>query len=178
MEIPHPEQDKIFFSSIGNFMGGNARLIFDYAIYVKPEEYLKLSEQNKYQIARSIGTLNQKLKGSSVLLAGPGRWGTTTPSLGIPVHFSELGNMAAICEVSYKDLMPELSFGSHFFQDIVESGIFYAAIFDGYNDVLFSPEKILSQENLFDSDVIHLARTPGLTLYSDIISQKLLCFLN
>jgi hypothetical protein len=97
--------------------------------------------------------------------------------------------MAAICEVSYKQagLMPELSFGSHFFQDIVESGIFYSAIFEGDPDVSFYPERILSQENLFGDilsaekeweSVIHLARATGLTLYSDIISQKLLCFLN
>ena len=155
--------------------------------FIKPKEYLELSEQGKYQTARLIGTLNQKLKEHSVLLIGPGRWGTTTPSLGVPVHFSELCNMAAICEVSYKQagLMPELSFGSHFFQDIVESDIFYAAIFKGESDVVFYPEKILSRENLlreiFPGEkewerVIHLARTAGLTLYSDITSQQLLCF--
>ena len=186
-EIPQPAKEKLFFSTVGNFMGGNVRLMLDYVIYVKAEEYLKLFEQDKYQAARLVGMLNQKLKGSSVLLLGPGRWGTTTPSLGVPVHFSELSNMAALCEISYRqtDLMPELSFGSHFFQDIVESDIFYAAIFDGNEDVSFFPERILSEENLFGeilpsekewNRVIHLARTPGLTLYSDIISQKLLCF--
>jgi hypothetical protein len=189
LEIPRPEHDKIFFSTVGNFMGGNARLILDYVLYIRAEEYLKLPEQEKYQVARLIGMLNQKLKLSSVLLVGPGRWGTTTPSLGVPVHFSELCNMAAICEVSYKQagLMPELSFGSHFFQDIVESDIFYAAIFDGDSDVSFYPERILSQKNLFGEilpaekewgKVIHLASTACLTLYSDIMNQKLLCFLN
>jgi hypothetical protein len=189
VEIPHPEQDKIFFAATGNFMGGNVRLILDYTIYVKAEEYLRLSEQDKYKAARIIGMLNQKLKGSGVLLAGPGRWGTTTPSLGVPVHFSELNNMTAICEVSYRQagLMPELSFGSHFFQDIVESGIFYAAIFDGDPGVSFFPDRVLSRDNLLAeflptekdwSQVIHLARTAGLTLYSDIIDQRLLCFLS
>jgi hypothetical protein len=94
--------------------------------------------------------------------------------------------MAAICEVSYRQagLMPELSFGSHFFQDIVESGIFYTAVFEGEEGVSFSPEKILSQENLLGDilpdekewdTVIHLARTDGMTLFSDIRSQKVLC---
>lgn len=189
VEIPQMEQDKIFFSAIGNFMGGNTRLILDYVIYVKAKEYLKLPEQAKYQVARLVGALNQKLNGSSVLLAGPGRWGTTTPSLGVPVHFNELCNMTAICEVSYRQagLMPELSFGSHFFQDIVESDIFYAAIFDGNPDVSLYPERILYRENLLSDflpvereweHVIHLARTEGLILCSDIISQNLLCFLS
>jgi hypothetical protein len=130
--------------------------------------------------------LNKKLKGNNVLLIGPGRWGTTTPSLGVPAHFSELCNMAVLCEVSYRQagLVPELSFGSHFFQDIVESGIFYAAIFEGEEGTLFHPELILEKKNLFDrflqseekwGQVIHVAKIDNLTLYSDITSQKLLC---
>jgi hypothetical protein len=120
------------------------------------------------------------------MLIGPGRWGTTTPSLGVPVHFSELCNMTALCEVSYRQggLIPELSFGSHFFQDIVETGIFYAAIFDGEKDVSFNPKQILDRPNLLEEtlpgekewgSVVHLAQTPGLTLYSDITSQEILC---
>jgi len=186
--IPKPKKENIFFSSSGNFMGGNIRLTLDYVIFVKAEQYLALSENDKYQTARVIGMINQKLKGSSIMLIGPGRWGTTTPSLGVPVHFSELCNMACMCEVSYKQggLMPELSFGSHFFQDIVEANIFYAAIFNGENDVVFSPELILNKNNLLDqtlqltdskySQVIHLAQTKGLTLHSDITNQEIICF--
>lgn len=187
VQIPHPKKDDIFFLSTGNFMGGNARLALDYVIFIKAKEYLELTEQKKYQVARLVGTLNHKLKKYSVLLAGPGRWGTTTASLGVPVHFSELCNMKVICEISSKQagLMPELSFGSHFFQDIVESDIFYAAIFEGDADVIFRPERILDRENLLDevlpgekawSHVVHLAHTTGLTLYSDITSQNLMCF--
>jgi len=186
VNIPKPEKENIFFSSVGNFMGGNVRLPLDYVIFVKAKEYLALVERDKYQAARLIGMLNQKLKGSNILLIGPGRWGTTTPSLGVPVHFSELCNMTVLCEVSYHqaDLVPELSFGSHFFQDIVESGIFYAAIFEGEADVVFNPEQILNRENALEellpeekgwSQVIHLARTDGLVLYSDITSQEILC---
>jgi hypothetical protein len=186
VSIPKLEVKDIFFSSTGNFMGGNVRLPLDHVMFVKAEEYLAIPDREKYQIARIIGALNQKLKDSNVMLIGPGRWGTTTPSLGVPVHFSELCNVAALCEVSYSKagLMPELSFGSHFFQDIVESGIFYAAIFDGEADAVFRPERILGTQNLLAemmpkeeawAGVLHLAQTPGLTLYSDISSQKVLC---
>jgi ATP-dependent protease HslVU (ClpYQ) ATPase subunit len=167
-------------------MGGNVRLPLDYVIFVKAKEYLSLAEQEKYQVARIIGMLNNSLKGKNIMLIGPGRWGTTTPSLGVPVHFSELCNVTALCEVSYKqgDLMPELSFGSHFFQDIVESGIFYVAIFDGEANVTFRAERILSHENILEqmlpaekewANVVHLAQNSGLTLYSDITSQEILC---
>jgi len=186
VSIPNPEKKDIFFSSVGNFMGGNVKLPLDYVVFIKAKEYLDLPEREKYQVARLIGALNQNLKESRLMLIGPGRWGTTTPSLGVPVHFNELSNITALCEVSYRQggLMPELSFGSHFFQDIVESGMFYAAIFDGETDVIFNPECILSAENLLEEvlpretvwgQVIHLARAKGLTLYSDITSQKVLC---
>jgi len=186
INILKQEKETIFFSSSGNFMGGNVRLSLDYVIFVKAQEYLALSEQDKYQVARNIGMLNQKLKDSVVMLAGPGRWGTTTPSLGVPVHFSELCNMSVMCEVSYRQggLMPELSFGSHFFQDIVEAGIFYAAIFDGEENVIFNPDIILGKKNIFNeilpqeknlNDVIHLSKMNGLTLLSDITSQDVIC---
>ncbi|MDR1830939.1 MAG: hypothetical protein LBQ76_09240, partial [Candidatus Fibromonas sp.] len=187
IEIPQPKEEDVFFSSTGNFMGGNVRLPLGYVVFIKAKEYLELSEQDKYQVARLVGAINKKLKGENVLLAGPGRWGTTTPSLGVPVHFSELSNMSAICEVSYTQagVMPELSFGSHFFQDIVESNIFYAAIFEGEAGVLFYPEHVLSQENLLgrilDGDrrmeaVIHIAKTDGLILHSDITNQRLVIY--
>lgn len=120
------------------------------------------------------------------MLAGPGRLGSTILSLGIPVHFTEICNMKVLCEYSSikEGFMPELSYGSHFFQDIVESEIFYVAIFNGYRNVIFNPDRILKEKNLLTDflpesekfkDVIHMADTEGMEVYSDIVSQKLLC---
>jgi len=187
VKIPElKDAEDCFFSSKGNFMGGSIHLPIDYVIFIRANAYLKLSEQGKYEVARQIGLINKKMKGKNAMLVGPGRWGSTTPSLGISVHFSELCNMKVICEYSSKKegFMPELSYGSHFFQDIVESEIFYVAIFDGYQDVVFNPDHILREENLLTSflpesgqfeDVIHIAKTSGMEIYSDIVTQKLLC---
>jgi hypothetical protein len=175
-----------FFSVKGNFMGGNVRLPIDYVVYVRPKAYLNLSEQEKYAVARQIGLINTQLKGKNAMLMGPGRWGTTTPSLGVPVHFTELSGMSVICEVSSPEegFMPELSYGSHFFQDLVETGIFYVAIFDGQKDVVFNADRVLFKDNQLASivpqgaqfsDVIHIVKTTGMEIFSDIVSQKLLC---
>ena len=94
--------------------------------------------------------------------------------------------MTAICEVSSPEegFVPELSYGSHFFQDLVETGIFYAAIFDGREGVLFQPGIIRSRENILGSmipgaekyiDVIHVIETKGMLLHSDILSQMVFC---
>jgi len=180
------DPDDCFFSTKGSFMGGNMRLPIEYVVYVHPKTYLARSEQGKYEVARQIGIINGALRGKSVILMGPGRWGTTTPALGVPIHFSEISNMAIVCEVASKEtgLMPEVSYGSHFFQDLVETGIFYVAIFDGEKDVVFHPERVLNEKNLLSeivpecadfSDVIHIAGTGGMEIYSDIVSQSLLC---
>ena len=187
VKIPELKDVKdCFLSCKGNFMGGSVRLPVDYVVFVRAGAYLKLSERDKYEVARQIGLINREMKGKNAMLAGPGRWGSTTPSLGVPVHFTELCNMEVLCEYSSKKegFMPELSYGSHFFQDIVESEIFYVAVFDGYQDVIFNPDRILREENLLGSflpgsgrfaDVIHIADTCGMEIYSDIVSQRLLC---
>jgi len=186
VDMPEFHPTEILFANKGNFMGGNVRIPLDYVIHVRPQAYLDLPEQAKHAVAREIGILNRALEGRSVMLMGPGRWGTTTPSLGVPVRFAELANMAIICEVASmaEGFMPELSYGSHFFQDLVESGIFYVAIFDGNKDVEYHPERLLREENVLATvspqsaefaDVIHVAATPGLQVYSNVVTQEIRC---
>lgn len=187
VEIPQlTDEQNFFIATKGNFMGGNVRLPIDYVVFVRANTYNKLSNQDKYVVARQIGMINAFLKGRNVLLVGPGRWGTSIPSLGVPVHFTELCHMSVICEYASKEdgFMPEVSYGSHFFQDLVETGIFYAAVFVGQKDVIFHPELILERENILAeilpqgvqfADVIHVAKTNGMELFSDIVSQTLLC---
>jgi hypothetical protein len=174
VDIPTLIDDRTcLFRTNGHFMGGNVRLPVAYTVYIKPQAYLRLPEQEKYSVARQVGLINSALKGKNTLLIGPGRWGTTTPSLGVPVHFAELCHMSVICELSSagEGFMPELSYGSHFFQDLVESGIFYAAIFDGQEGVVFNPGILLEMKNALPdllpqsgafADVIHVAKTEGM----------------
>lgn len=176
--------ENCIFYTEGNFMGGNVTYPIDYLIYVRPREYLALSEPDRYGVARAIGELNQVLKNNYTLLIGPGRWGTSTTALGVPVNFADICNMNAICEVSYQslNLMPELSYGSHFFQDLVETDIFYIALFHGHRNVIFNEPFILEQKNLKDeitndkySDVIKVIKLEDMEMYSDTISQRAVC---
>lgn len=170
--------------SNGSFMGGNVRLALDYAVYIHADKYLALPEREKYAVARLIGVLNTALKGKGFILIGPGRWGTTTPSLGVPVRFSEISNCAVLCEVASptEGMMPELSYGSHFFQDLVETGIFYAAMFGGSGQAGLNAEKLTAGSNLLTelapgaadyAEVVHVADTKGTQIYSDTVTQRL-----
>ena len=187
VELPKLEdKNSCLFSSKGNFMGGNVRLAIDYIVFISSEEYIKLPEVEKYNIARQVGIINKKLKGKNAMLMGPGRWGSSNPALGVPVKFTELCNMSVMCEIAYsnKDLMPELSYGSHFFQDLVETGIFYVALFDNKSDVVFNESKLKNNENIvkqivqdsnINQEVIKVYDTKGLQIYSDIKEQIVTC---
>jgi len=187
VRMPEPcTAGECFFCSRGGFMGGNVRLPVDRVVYVDLKAYRELPEADKHAVARAVGLLNAKLKGKSFLLMGPGRWGTSTPSLGVPVRFSEICHAAILCEVSSRDaqFQPELSYGSHFFQDIVETGIFYAAVFQGRDGVALNTERVTSCENLLPALLPQAARlagalmvinSEGMEVFSDIGTQTLIC---
>lgn len=179
---PKPAEADIYLKTRGNFMGGNLNTPIDFVFYVDPAAYLACTEQDKYQVARSIGLLTHQFMSEKLLLIGPGRWGTTTPSLGVPVHFSDISKVTVLCEMAYQHMMPEVSFGSHFFQDLVETGIFYIAM---QGQTVFHPE-ILSTHTKMDLDwsesdwvldrVIRVYETPGLQLYSNVSEQLALVY--
>jgi hypothetical protein len=173
-------------------MGGSISQPIKRIIYVEPQAYVEAPISKKYSIARLIGKLNAQIadrKKTPTLLLGPGRWGTTTPSLGVPVSFSEISKISVLMEIAYEggNLMPELSFGTHFFQDLVESDIFYAALFPQKEGVLFNKEKLLEMPNLLsdfvpaESEYENVVKvvdvdTDSLQIMSDIVSQKMVCF--
>lgn len=174
----------------GDFMGGNARIPLQYVVEINSLEYSLLDESKKYSVARIIGALNRifNKENKSAILLSPGRLGTSTPSLGVPVNFSEISNMSVVCEVEFETagLMPELSYGSHFFQDLVESDIFYIALFLKKESTFLNKEYLDSHSNiLLDLFPEHKAfehvvkvieaktksQGESLELYSDIVSQ-------
>jgi hypothetical protein len=62
---------------------------------------------------------------------GPGRWGTRNPDLGVFIGYSDIYNTRALIEIAGEDigLAPEASFGTHFFQDLVEADIYPLGIY-------------------------------------------------
>ena len=186
------EQEKILFRSQGYTMGGSISQPIKRIIYVDPAAYVLMHFSQKYDIARLVGKLNRQIPNrdtTPTMLLGPGRWGTTTPSLGVPVSFAEINNMTVLTEVAYEggNLMPELSFGTHFFQDLVETDIFYIAIFPRKENVVFNQDRFLQMPNLLteflpdSSKYAHALKVcetdnEQLQIMSDILSQEVVCF--
>ncbi len=110
-------------------------------VYVDPYEYSKLeSYKDLINIRNIIHELNQILPRRSFLLMGPGRWGSRGDiKLGVPVAYSDINNTAMLIEVANKQSQyePELSFGTHFFQDLVEENIKYLPLYPEDSDSIF-----------------------------------------
>ncbi len=143
---------KRLIESDGPMMGFPATLRLARLVWVDPLGYSDLPERDKYEIARivgRIGRLTADRGAEPLLLAGPGRWGTSTASFGVPVTFSEVSSALVLFEMAFRTagLMPDLSFGSHFFQDLVEADIFYGAIYPERDGTTVDPSVLDRYEN-------------------------------
>ena len=193
VELPGKiSKSKILLQQEANFMGGSVYQAISRIIYIDPRGYAGLSLSEKHEVARLTGKLNRQIGKRDVMptiLLGPGRWGTTTPAMGVPVTFSEINNVTAIGEIAYQDgsLIPDLSFGTHFFQDMVEMDIFYMAIYPEKEGVFFNTAWMKKQPNILAdlmpddarfAKVVHVydMRARDLRLLSDIVTQKMICF--
>jgi hypothetical protein len=194
VQIPDKiEEGKIFLRQEGNFMGGSVYRDISRIIYIDPKGYVRLPLSDKYNIARLVGKINKTISRDDMptILFGPGRWGTTTPEMGVPITFSEINNIAAIAEIAYKQgsLMPDLSFGTHFFQDLVEMNIFYMAIYPDKEKVIFNTAWMQTMPNLLEEIVpedrqyanvvrVHDVKSSKLRFLADVVAQKMICFFN
>ena len=104
----------------------------EYLIYVDSETYYHLSTLEQHaEVARCIGQLNTALEGHPFILIGPGRWGSSDSMQGVPVTYADIFNTRALVEVASNQsgFAVEPSYGTHFFQDLVESQIYPLAVY-------------------------------------------------
>jgi hypothetical protein len=187
VEIEEADLREALFASRGSFMGGSIVQPIGRVIAVDPQKYMALAVTDKYEVARLVGRLNRLQRrdaAPAAVLLGPGRWGTSTPRLGVPVRFAEIDAMAAIAEVSFPagGLVPELSFGTHFFQDLVESDIFYLALYPEREGCRLDLALLEAQPNRLaellpdDARLADAVRVVDLTqefqLMADVVTQR------
>jgi hypothetical protein len=102
-------------------------------VYVDPDRYGELEEiRDLRNVGKAVGRLNKLLPKRQFILIGPGRWGSRGDiKLGVHVTYADISNTAVLMEVARKkgNYVPELSFGTHFFQDLVESDIRYIPLY-------------------------------------------------
>lgn len=169
----------------GAVIGPSRVIRTDRVIYVLPDVYGRLGLNDRYAVARLIGRINQASAGRSLLLLGPGRWGTRDPFLGLPVTFNEINRVAALGEIvgMHENLVPDVSLGTHFLNELIEADMLYFALFPQREGNRIDAAAILGQPNrLTDllpdtqawAGTVHVADLPGeaLTLYADAERQQ------
>jgi hypothetical protein len=188
-------REDVLLQTAGPIIGEAAAIRIDRIIYIRPDQYNTLATAERFALARLVGEIanDETGAGRKTMLVGPGRWGTKMPELGVPVTFSDIRNIAVLCELSamHARLTPDLSLGTHFFNDIVEMGIVYMGIYldrekDGYlfNEELLQrmPDCLAATERKKDplSRAIHVVEIqPGemdVFLHTNIMEQKGIVF--
>jgi len=146
-EIPAVPSEDIIFTANRDIPTASIKNI-EYVIYVDPEGYFKSPINDRYSIARVVGHLNHLLAGKKFIMIGPGRWGSSKVELGVPTTYAEICNTSMLVEVAHGRYAPEVSYGTHFFQDLIEDSIAYAPVFPEEPGTLFN-ERHLKKHNLF-----------------------------
>ncbi len=143
------DEDRIIFASRRMVPHGAVKNV-RYVLFVTHEGYFNLpSQADRTRLERTIGQLNTALKDQDYICVGPGRWGTSTPDLGVHIAYADIYNTRALIELSGQEVgtSPEPSFGTHFFQDMMEAHIFPLAINLDDKDAKFNHDFFYSTPN-------------------------------
>jgi pyruvate, water dikinase len=182
-------QDKVLFTTQAGLSNSVVPNV-EYIVYVNPRAYdLLPTFQEKMEIAGVVNTLNKALAEKRYALMGPGRWGSNDINLGVKVTYANINKAKLLVEVAFakEGYKPEVSYGTHFFQDLVEADISIVPLFPDDPGVVLNEPFLLNSENLLARvapevkncekvvRVIHVPTVCGgdyLQLYLDVDSQR------
>ncbi|MBN1148657.1 MAG: nucleotidyltransferase domain-containing protein [Anaerolineales bacterium] len=175
-EIPKDTPpEKVIFTANRYITNGSVPDI-THIVYVDPIKYSELTDQQEMvAVGRAVGSLNKSLPRRQFILMGPGRWGSRGDiKLGVSVTYSDINNTAMLIEIArkQKDYIPDPSFGTHFFQDLVEASIYYLPLYPDERCVVFNEQFLTTTPNILTdmlpnyaslSDVIRVIDVPAAT---------------
>jgi len=187
---------QILFKSDRIINGGTIADI-RYILYIDPEKYTMVESMDiKKSLGRIVGLLNENplmIQGKMILM-GPGRWGSSNIDLGVNVSYADINHTSVLVEIAREEAgqVPEVSYGTHFFLDLVEAQIIYMPVYPDdpeayFNHAFFRDAPGILPELLPDAakfrDLIHVIDLPAATggKYGNVVadpqSQKAICFL-
>jgi len=168
--VPKLDPDRVLLHCskvLGNGYLKNVR----HLVLVDPSTY---RWDKGYEIARSVGRINATLDklDEPYILMGPGRWASSNPQLGVPAQYNEISGAAVIVEMSTPSFAPELSYGTHFYADMVASDVLYLPFHEEAGDVL--NRKFLDALEVVAQDefVRHYKAADGMNVYVDGANQR------
>jgi hypothetical protein len=169
-----PEENILY--TVNRYISNGTVSDITHIVYVDPERYAEIADyQTMLEVGRAVSRLNKILPKRQFILMGPGRWGSRgDQKLGVSVTYSDINNSSMLIELACErgDYIPEPSFGTHFFQDLVEAAIRYLPIYPGDAGVIFNEAFFRSADSRLEellpefqgiSDVIRVIDVPETT---------------
>jgi pyruvate, water dikinase len=153
MPIPKDIPDERIIFTANRFVSNGRVPDITHIVYIDPEKYSAINDKaTLLAVGRAVGKLNMVLPKRQFILMGPGRWGSRGDiKLGVSVTYSDINNTAVLIEVARKNgnYVPDLSFGTHFFQDLVEANIRYLPLYPDDPGIIFNDRFLSSSPNVF-----------------------------
>lgn len=124
-------------------------------LYVRPENF---DTWRTPDIAREIDKINRGYiqEGIGYVLIGPGRWGSSDPSLGIPVKWPNISQARLIVEASLPGFRVEPSQGTHFFQNLTSMGATYFTIDTGGGQGYYNVAALDALPAIYESEYVRV----------------------
>jgi hypothetical protein len=122
----------------------------EHVVYVDPRAYDRLDTvEKKRKVGWAVGQLNKRLVGHRYALMGPGRWGSNDINLGVRVSYSDINSTRLLVEIAFArdGYTPEVSYGTHFFQDLVEADIAIMPLYPDTKGSRLNEEFLLGSRN-------------------------------
>ena len=145
--------ERVIFSASRYVSNGRVPDI-THIVYVDLEGYSNLRDVGAMrEVGRAVGRLNKLLPKRQFILIGPGRWGSRGDiKLGVPVTYSDINNSAMLIEVARQkgNYLPDLSFGTHFFQDLVEASIRYLPLYPDDANTMFNESFLRESQSVLN----------------------------
>lgn len=165
VSIAPPADAPHLFDAQGAVIGPSRIIRPDRLIYIVQSRYAELRQDDRMAIARLVGAINRASGDRTLVVLGPGRWGTRDPWMGVPVSFSEINRVSALCEIvaMNDNLIPDVSLGTHFLNELIEADMLYFALFPARPGNRIDEPRILACPNRLETLI------PGVQKYGDVV---------
>ena len=154
--IMHVEDSGLILRSdtaLGHGLMDNVRTV----VYVKPSTFDRMRNP---EVALEVEKLNARLteENEPYVLVGPGRWGSSDFSLGVPVKWPQIAGARLIVETAMPGYRIEPSQGTHFFQNLTSFGVGYFTVDPDAGNGCFDVDFLDSRPAVYESDAIRMVR--------------------
>jgi hypothetical protein len=166
-----PDEKTLFITQSG--LSNAVITDIEHVVYVDPRAYDRLDTvEKKHKVGWAVGQLNQRLAKHRYALMGPGRWGSNDINLGVRVSYSDINSTRLLVEIAFArdGYTPEVSYGTHFFADLVEADIAIMPLYPDTKGCRLDEQFLLGSRNVIAdidpalyglADVIRVIHVPS-----------------